>query len=163
MINLFERVYRSAVRLVCSMLPLPYIKVGYLTSPPTGNPFAPHNDWKRSQFVLNHECLQQVSRGEPKQSTQSPSAMLTSTTHIEKPLIKVDILDITSISACADLTLPPATGLCIDTIGHPTNLVDLREVADTWESMDGWLDAIRLVYTICARGKSDVLAGVITG
>ncbi|ERN10708.1 hypothetical protein AMTR_s00027p00060480 [Amborella trichopoda] len=151
-------VYRSALRLVRSMLPLPYLKVGYLTAPPTGNPVAPHNDWKRSQFVLNHECLQQVSRGEPKQSTQSPSAMLASTTHIEKPLIKVDILDITSISACADLTLPPGAGLCIDTIRGP-----LYMVADTWESMDGWLDAIRLVYTIFARGKSDVLAGVITG
>lgn len=37
------------------------------------------------------------------------------------------------------------------------------QVADTWEALDGWLDAIRLVYTIFARGKSDVLAGVITG
>ncbi|XP_058104906.1 protein HLB1 isoform X2 [Magnolia sinica] len=88
-------VYRSALRLVRSMLPLPYFKVGYLTAPPAGNPIAPHSDWRRSQFVLNHEGLQQV--------------------------------------------------------------------ADTWESLDGWLDAIRLVYTIFARGKSDVLAGVITG
>ncbi|VAI26135.1 unnamed protein product [Triticum turgidum subsp. durum] len=37
------------------------------------------------------------------------------------------------------------------------------KVADTWESLDGWLDAIRLVYTIFARGKTDVLAGIITG
>jgi hypothetical protein len=39
----------------------------------------------------------------------------------------------------------------------------LLQVADSWESLDGWLDAIRLVYTIYARGKSDVLAGIITG
>jgi hypothetical protein len=37
------------------------------------------------------------------------------------------------------------------------------KVADSWESLDGWLDAIRLVYTIYVRGKSDVLAGIITG
>jgi hypothetical protein len=37
------------------------------------------------------------------------------------------------------------------------------QVADSWEALDGWLDAIRLVYTIFARGKSDVLAGIITG
>ena len=37
------------------------------------------------------------------------------------------------------------------------------QVADSWESLDGWLDAIRLVYTIFARGKRDVLAGIITG
>jgi len=37
------------------------------------------------------------------------------------------------------------------------------KVADSWESLDGWLDALRLVYTIYVRGKSDVLAGIITG
>ena len=39
----------------------------------------------------------------------------------------------------------------------------IPQVADSWESLDGWFDAIRLVYTIFARGKSDVLAGIITG
>jgi hypothetical protein len=42
-------------------------------------------------------------------------------------------------------------------------LIILWQVADSWEALDGWLDAIRLVYTIFARGKSDVLAGIITG
>lgn len=37
------------------------------------------------------------------------------------------------------------------------------QVADSWEALDGWLDAMRLVYTIYARGKADVLAGIITG
>ncbi|KAF5196504.1 Udp-n-acetylglucosamine--peptide n-acetylglucosaminyltransferase subunit [Thalictrum thalictroides] len=62
--------------------------------------------------------------------------------NIDKPAIKVDIPDIISVSACADLTLPPGAGLCIDTINGPIYLV-----AETWESLDGWIDAIRLVYT----------------
>lgn len=37
------------------------------------------------------------------------------------------------------------------------------QVAESWEILDGWVDAIRLVYTVYARGKSDVLAGLITG
>jgi hypothetical protein len=41
-------------------LPLPYLKVGYLTAPPANNAVAPHKDWVRSQFILNHEGLQQV-------------------------------------------------------------------------------------------------------
>lgn len=41
-------------------LPLPHLKIGYLTAPPAGKPIAPHNDWKRSEFLLNHERLQQV-------------------------------------------------------------------------------------------------------
>ncbi|XP_028095685.1 protein HLB1-like [Camellia sinensis] len=36
-------------------------RVGYLTAPPVGNPVAPHSDWKRTQFILNHEGIQQVS------------------------------------------------------------------------------------------------------
>lgn len=41
-------------------LPLPFLKVGFLTAPPAGNPIAPHGDWKRTEFFLNHEALQQV-------------------------------------------------------------------------------------------------------
>lgn len=41
-------------------LPLPQFKVGYLTAPPVGKQVAPHSDWKRSQFILNHEGLHQV-------------------------------------------------------------------------------------------------------
>ncbi|XP_028207745.1 uncharacterized protein LOC114390952 isoform X3 [Glycine soja] len=52
-------VYRSALGLVRSMLPLPHLKVGYLTAPPVGTSIAPHNDWKRSNFLLDHEKLQQ--------------------------------------------------------------------------------------------------------
>lgn len=133
-------VYTSALKLVRSMLPLPYLKVGYLTAPPPGNPIAPHGDWKRTQFVLNHEGLQQVQNGD------------------KRATIKVEIPDIVSVSPCADLTLPPGPSICIDTIHGQTFLI-----ADSWEYLDTWLDAIRLVYTIFARGKSDVLAGIITG
>ncbi|KAK9147211.1 hypothetical protein Scep_005968 [Stephania cephalantha] len=150
-------VYRSALRLVRSMLPLPYLKVGYLTAPPAGNQVAPHTDWRRTQFVLNHEGLVQLNKVEQKKLAQSPSGRLPGPTNTDKSALKIDVPDIVSVSPCADLTLPPGAGICIDTIHGPIFLV-----ADTWESSEGWLDAIRLVYTIFARGKSDVLAGIIT-
>ncbi|XP_073043009.1 protein HLB1 isoform X2 [Primulina eburnea] len=150
-------VYTSALKLVRSMLPLPYLKVGYLTAPPVGIPVAPHGDWKRTQFVLNHEGLQQMIKLEQRQSSPSLSSK-SADSPISKPAIKVNVADIVSVSACADLTLPPGAGLCIKTIDEPVFLV-----SDSWESLEGWIDAIRLVYTIFARGKSDVLAGVITG
>ncbi|KAK6122537.1 hypothetical protein DH2020_043715 [Rehmannia glutinosa] len=152
-------VYTSALKLVRSM-------VGYLTAPPVGNPVAPHSDWKRSQFVLNHEGLQQINKAEQRHSSPTLSSK-SGDMPISKPAIRIDVPDIVSISACADLTLPPGAGLCIDTIHGPVFLVYLYAfqdyvVAESWESLDGWLDAIRLVYTIFARGKSDVLAGIIT-
>ncbi|GKV04013.1 hypothetical protein SLEP1_g16231 [Rubroshorea leprosula] len=152
-------VYSSALRLVRSMLPLPHLKEGYLTAPPAGNPIAPHSDWKQSQFILNHEALQQaVNKAEQKQVSRNLSGRTADVGNVDKRAIRVEIPDIVSVSACADLTLPPGAGLCIDTISGPVFLV-----ADSWESLDGWLDAIRLVYTIYARGKADILAGIITG
>ncbi|KAK9161080.1 hypothetical protein Syun_007421 [Stephania yunnanensis] len=136
-------------------LPLPYLKVGYLTAPPAGNHVAPHTDWRRTQFVLNHEGL--LNKVEQKKLAQSPSGRLPGPTNTDKSALKIDVPDIVSVSPCADLTLPPGAGICIDTIHGPIFLV-----ADTWESSEGWLDAIRLVYTIFARGKCDVLAGIIT-
>jgi hypothetical protein len=133
-------------------LPLPYLKVGYLTAPPANNAIAPHKDWERSQFILNHEGLQQADA-----SDQPPSQSAGHMDRGRKP-VRINVADIVSVSACADLTLPSGASLCIETIHGPTFLV-----ADSWEALDGWLDAIRLVYTIFARGKSDVLAGIITG
>lgn len=151
-------VYTSALKLVRSMLPLPYLKVGYLTAPPAGNSVAPHGDWKRTQFVLNHEGLQQIHNVEQRHMARNLSSKSGDTMSNSRPAIKVDVPDIVSVSACSDLTLPPGPGICIDTIHGQIFLV-----ADSWESLDAWLDAIRLVYTIYARGKSDVLAGIITG
>lgn len=144
-------VYRSALRLVRSMLPLPYLKVGYLMAPPANRPISPHKHWVKSQFYLNHEGLQQVNWLE----SESPSRKSLDN---DKKIIKVNVADIVSVAPCSDLTLPPGAGLCIDTIHGPVFLV-----AESWEILDGWVDAIRLVYTVYARGKSDVLAGLITG
>ncbi|KAK7278314.1 hypothetical protein RJT34_23341 [Clitoria ternatea] len=151
-------VYSSALRLVRSMLPLPHLKVGYLTAPPVGTAIAPHSDWKRSEFILDHEKLQQIPKGEQRQVPQNLSGRSVDALNVDKKTVKVDIAEIISVSACADLTLPPGAGLCIDTTHGSVFLV-----AESWESLDGWLDAIRLVYTIYVRGKSDVLAGIITG
>jgi hypothetical protein len=37
------------------------------------------------------------------------------------------------------------------------------QIAETWDAVDAWVDAVRLVYTIYAQGKKDVLAGVLAG
>lgn len=41
-------------------LPLAFLKTGYLLVPPEGDTLAPHSDWKRLWFVLDHEALYQV-------------------------------------------------------------------------------------------------------
>ncbi|KAL8150312.1 hypothetical protein V2J09_020120 [Rumex salicifolius] len=146
-------VYRSALRLVRSMLPSPFLKVGFFTAPPIGNPTSPHREWKHAKFVLNHEGLYQMTPDEKTNGTlPNDDANLT------KQSVKVEISDIVSVSASSDLSLPPGAGLCIDTINGPIYLV-----ADSWESLDGWLDALRLVYTIFAKGKTDFLAGILAG
>ncbi|TYI80652.1 hypothetical protein E1A91_D05G103600v1 [Gossypium mustelinum] len=128
-----------------------------MTAPPVENAIALHRDWKRTEFFLNHEALQQVIKVEQKQVSRSLSGTIAEVTNEENSAIRVEIPDIVSVSSCADLTLPPGAGLCIDTTHGPIFLI-----ANSWESLNGWLDAIRLVYTIYARGKTDVLASIIT-
>jgi hypothetical protein len=41
-------------------LPLSYLKTGYLSAPPEDDTLAPHSDWKRLWFVLDHEAFYQV-------------------------------------------------------------------------------------------------------
>ncbi|KAL1828177.1 protein HLB1 [Daucus carota subsp. sativus] len=149
-------VYTSALKLVRSMLPLPYLKVGYLTAPPAGVLVAPHGDWKRSQFVLNHEGLRQINNAKDRQMPRSLSKSGDAENIHKSSLVEINVADIVSVSPCADLTLPAGPALCVDTVHGSFFLI-----ADSWDLLDGWLDAFRLVYTIFARGKSEVLASII--
>ncbi|KAL8196305.1 hypothetical protein R6Q57_025305 [Mikania cordata] len=123
-------VYTSALKLVRSMV--------------MGNPIAPHCDWKHTQFVLNHEGLQQIHNDEQPRNMVSGDKKSNG-----RRAIKIDIP-----GYCLGISM------CRFEFA-PRNL--MPQIADSWEYLDTWLDAIRLVYTIFARGKTDVLAGIITG
>ncbi|TYG60937.1 hypothetical protein ES288_D07G107900v1 [Gossypium darwinii] len=101
------------------ILPLPHLKEGNMTAPPVGNAIAPHRDWKRTEFFLNHEALQQVIKAEQKQVSRSLSGTIAEVTNEENSAIRVEIPDIVFVSSCADLTLPPGAGLYIDTTHGP--------------------------------------------
>lgn len=49
----------------------------------------------------------------------------TMSTNVEKKTVKVNITEIVSVTTCADLTLPPGAGLCIDTVHGPVYLVSV--------------------------------------
>lgn len=156
-------VYRSALRLVRSKLPLAFLKTGYLLVPPEGDTLAPHNDWKRLWFVLDHEALYQVDK--TAQGSLEPSPTKKEITSNNFGLIadnsyrfRIEVADICGLNSIADLSLPPGAGFEIDTIQGQKYLI-----ANSWEEVECWVDAIRLVYTIHSRGQSDVLGGIIAG
>lgn len=62
---------------------------------------------------------------EQKQTPHSLSSRSGDAVRIDKAAIKIDVPDIVSVSTCADLTLPPGAGLCIDTIRGPVFLVSI--------------------------------------
>ncbi|CAK9192258.1 unnamed protein product [Sphagnum troendelagicum] len=157
-------VYRGALRLVRSMLPLPYMKSGWLKIAPPGNPLAPHSDWMRLWFVLDHEALYEMEKVDRKSLAHSYSkqVMFTESSGSSLParpsMLRIAMEDIVHMAPSADLSLPPGGGFCIETVSGPQNLI-----AETWDATDSWVDAVRLVYTIYAQGKKDVLAGVLVG
>eukprot|EP00246_Nothoceros_aenigmaticus_P008964 TRINITY_DN2423_c0_g1_i2.p1 TRINITY_DN2423_c0_g1~~TRINITY_DN2423_c0_g1_i2.p1 ORF type:complete len:149 (-),score=18.06 TRINITY_DN2423_c0_g1_i2:552-998(-) len=148
------------------MLPLPYLKAGYLLVPPGDDSLAPHSDWKRLWFVLDHEGFYEIEKPEErllKSFSRRPGGSEPSSPSFTKPtarqsFLRLELDDIVFMTACADLSLPPGGGFRIDTASRQQYLV-----ADSWELMDGWVDAIRLAYTTVVRGRSEVLAGVLTG
>ena len=60
---------------------------------------------------------------EQKTSRQSLSGRPSDAVNARNRAVKVEIADIVSVSACADLTLPPGAGLSIDTTNGPVYLV----------------------------------------
>lgn len=156
-------VYKSALRLVRSKLPLAFLKTGYLLVPPEGDTLAPHSDWKRLWFVLDHEALYQVDKTTLASSESSPTKTVIASNNFglradNSYRTRIEVSDICGLSSCADLSLPPGAGFEIDTILGQKYLI-----ANSWEEVECWVDAIRLVYTIYSRGQSDVLGGIIAG
>jgi tetratricopeptide (TPR) repeat protein len=158
-------VYRGALRLVRNFLPLPYLRAGWLRIPPAGDALAPHSDWLRLWFVLDHEALYEIEKVDRKslahsysrRSSTLNSESITSNSFASRPsVLRIEMEDILCLAPTADLSLPAGGGFCIDTDAGPQYLI-----ADTWDSMDAWVDAIRLVYTIYAQGKRDALANVL--
>jgi hypothetical protein len=77
-------------------------------------------------FILNLLSLShQIHNIDQKQAPQSLSGRSGDAGNIDKKAIRVDVPDIVSVSACADLTLPPGAGLCIDTIHGPVYMVTI--------------------------------------
>jgi len=65
----------------------------------------------------------QVPKVEQRQASQNLSTRSGDAINGDKKTIKVEIADIVSVTACADLTLPPGAGLCIDTVHGSVYLV----------------------------------------
>ncbi|KAH7430162.1 hypothetical protein KP509_09G086500 [Ceratopteris richardii] len=156
-------VYKSALRLVRSKLPLAYLKTGYLLVPPGGDTLAPHSEWKRLWFVLDHEALYQVDKSAAGSRDSSPTKTASALTNHAPDAkytntFRIDIADVRGLMQCSDLSLPPGAGFQIDTVSGQKHLI-----ATSWDEVDCWVDAIRLVFTIHVRGKSDVLGGIIAG
>lgn len=81
--------------------------------------------------------------------SQSPSGRSMDVVNGDKKSVRVDIADIVSVSACADLTLPPGAGLCIDTIHGPVYLV--RIIYSQFQVVPYYIDflipALKLICT----------------
>lgn len=64
----------------------------------------------------------QINKTEQKQVPQSLSG-ISGDFNLDRRAIRIEVPDMVSVSACADLTLPPGAGLCIDTIHGPVFMV----------------------------------------
>lgn len=74
-------IYRKSLSVVRQMLPLPFLRAGYLTSPRARSIRSVTETYRRDWFVLDHRSLRQASSMETSLSTAGAGGVLRAATH----------------------------------------------------------------------------------
>ncbi|MEW5309228.1 MAG: hypothetical protein WDW38_001130 [Sanguina aurantia] len=109
-----KEIYRKSLGVVKSMLPLPFIRAGFLKVVETATCGGPNETWHRELFVLDHESLHSASHLETSLSTAATGLMVTpqlrsqaQTSQATAPLLlHLSLQDIVTVRRCADACLP---------------------------------------------------------
>ncbi|KAG2425640.1 hypothetical protein HXX76_013485 [Chlamydomonas incerta] len=122
-------IYRRSLAVVKPMLPLPFLRAGYLTAPVEHTLGGPGETWRREWFVLDHVSLRSASALESSLSSAASGAGLgggggVPTLKIghavnEVPLV-VPLEAIVSVRRCYDPSLPEGEALWLQ-LSHPLN------------------------------------------
>ncbi|KAG2453019.1 hypothetical protein HYH02_002354 [Chlamydomonas schloesseri] len=122
-------IYRRSLAVVKPMLPLPFLRAGYLTAPVEHTLGGPAESWRREWFVLDHVSLRSASALESSLSSAASGAGLGAGGAVptlkighavnEVPLV-VPLDAIISVRRCYDPSLPEGEALWLQ-LSHPLN------------------------------------------
>jgi hypothetical protein len=158
-------IYRKSLSVVRQMLPLPFLRAGYLTSPRARSIGSVTETYRRDWFVLDHTSLRQASSMETSLSTagagvlsgqhrgSSAAAAASAAVSDEEPLV-LPLVELLAIRRCAEPSLPEGGGIWISTQALPTGIY---LVADDAQDADAWVDALVLCQHLVGSRSSEAL------
>jgi len=153
-------IYRKSLGVVRQMLPLPFLRAGYLTAPLQRTLMQVNESYRRDWFVLDHVSLRAASNMESTLSAASSGLLSTqrgfphSSQPEEEPLV-VTLGDILDVRRCADPSLPPGGAIWISLQSSP---MGLYLVAEDGDSADAWVDALILANHMVLSRSHEALA-----
>eukprot|EP00879_Flechtneria_rotunda_P021099 GHRR01022228.1.p1 GENE.GHRR01022228.1~~GHRR01022228.1.p1 ORF type:complete len:452 (+),score=168.60 GHRR01022228.1:388-1743(+) len=165
-------IYRKSLSVVRQMLPLPFLRAGYLTAPRATSLGSVTETYRRGWFVLDHKSLRQASSMETSLSTAAAGVLTTqqrgpagspavaagaagsqAAAAENEPLV-LPLDQLLAVRSCAEPSLPEGGGIWISTQAIPTGLY---LVADDGDGADAWVDALVLCQHLVGSGASEAL------
>eukprot|EP00878_Enallax_costatus_P020836 GHUV01022040.1.p1 GENE.GHUV01022040.1~~GHUV01022040.1.p1 ORF type:complete len:347 (+),score=111.87 GHUV01022040.1:674-1714(+) len=158
-------IYRKSLSVVRQMLPLPFLRAGYLTAPRARSIGSVTETYRRDWFVLDHRSLRQASSMETSLSTAgagvlstqqrgaSTAAAASNAASDDDPLV-LPLEELLAVRRCAEPSLPEGGGIWISTQALPTGIY---LVADDIAAADAWVDALVLCQHLVGSRSSEAL------
>eukprot|EP00899_Mesostigma_viride_P027443 jgi/Mesvir1/7884/Mv11817-RA.1 len=154
-------IYKTALSLVHAMLPLPYLKAGFLhvsTTVGTDHLYD-QEQWVKRWIVLGPDFLQQETPPAPRGPPGSAPPPPPPPAHTSEPPLHVLLLEVLTVEPTCDLSLPPGgAAFCLTLRGFK----QLYLIAESSRVMEGWVDAIKLVQTLLMEKQSHLLRQILT-
>ncbi|KAJ9531741.1 hypothetical protein QJQ45_021888 [Haematococcus lacustris] len=156
-----NEVYRKSLTVVKQLLPLPFLRAGYLTAPVPGAG-REQDPWHRDWFVLDHSSLRAATSRESSLSTATAAGLLvpsnqtaTSTADSSAQALTLPLEQVNRVQRVDDPTLPPGAGFWVCLHDQPLGVF---LVADNEDDADAWADALMLCAYIVQTRSAQTLA-----
>ncbi|WIA29190.1 hypothetical protein OEZ86_011701 [Tetradesmus obliquus] len=171
-----KEIYRKSLGVVRQMLPLPFLRAGFLTAPRSRSIGTVTETYRRDWFVLDHRSLRQASSMEMSLSTAGAGVLSSSSGQRvgapgvsaaaaaagvggeDEPLL-LALTELLAVRRCAEPSLPEGGGIWVSTSGVPTGIY---LVADDADAADAWVDALVLAGHLagcrCGEALEEALA-----
>ncbi|GBF89166.1 hypothetical protein Rsub_01883 [Raphidocelis subcapitata] len=167
-------IYRKSLAVVRQMLPLPFLRAGYLSAPLPRGLGGLGEVYRREWFVLDHHSLRAAnhmestlsaaSQGVPPQQQQqqqqqrAKAAAAAAAAAEEDPLV-LELSDIVAVRRCNDPSLPEGEAFWVGLSSRP---LGVYLVADTADAANAWVDALVLAQHLVATRSHEALAEALT-
>eukprot|EP00884_Botryococcus_braunii_P019778 jgi/Botrbrau1/6484/Bobra.0034s0057.1 len=147
-------VYRSSLSVVQSLLPLPYLRAGFLTATTTDTELTCGERWQRHWFVLDHESFRVRSAELARDESDYAAIAEHDSDADEDKFHRIMLADILTVRKCSDPSLPKGFAMWVSLHSRPQGHYYIAAYLD---ELEGWVDALHLAGHLASTGRVPAL------